>query len=169
MLTVNKLGAFTVLLADTLKRACGALSPSAAALLLTLYYSRSATATTLGKVAGISQPTAVRVLDGLIRQGFVKRQVRTGRATFMRLTPLGRKSARLLQNARLIAMSDVLNVLRPKEQAIFERVLDRILADATTSPALARTICRLCDHSVCHGPRCPIGTRARKIEQGVDI
>jgi DNA-binding MarR family transcriptional regulator len=72
VLSANKLGAFAVLLADTLESAYGGLSPSAASLLLTLYYTRNATATALAKVAGISQPTAERVLDGLVRQGFIE-------------------------------------------------------------------------------------------------
>lgn len=163
MLAGNKLGAFAVLLGDTLKRACGALSPSAAALLLTLSYRRSATATALAKVAGISQPTAVRVLDGLIRQGFIERQSHVGRATLLRVTRAGRRGARLLQSARLRAMGDVLASLHRKEQATFERMLDTMLAAATTSRSVACTICRLCDHSLCDGPRCPIGTRASEI------
>lgn len=164
MLRANKLGAFAVLLADTLENAYGSLSPSAASLLLTLFYGRDATATALAKVAGVSQPTAVRVLDGLVRQGFIERKNRTGRTTLLCVTRAGRERARLLQAARLGAMETILSGLNARERATFERMLDTILGAATTSRALARTICRLCDHPACDGPLCPVGTRASEIE-----
>jgi DNA-binding MarR family transcriptional regulator len=169
VIAANKLGAFAVLLADTLESAYGALSPSAASLLLTLYSTGNATATALAKVAGISQPTAVRVLDGLVRQGFIERKSHTGRTTLLRMTRAGRARAVSLQAARLGAMKKILSGLNTQERATFERFLDKILVAATTSRAFARTVCRLCDHRACDGPLCPIGTRASEIEQSVDI
>jgi DNA-binding MarR family transcriptional regulator len=167
MLLPNKLGAFAVLLADNLESAHGVLSPSAASLLLTLYYTRNATATALAKVAGISQPTAVRVLDGLVRQGLIERRSHTGRTTLLRVTRAGRQRAVSLQAARLRAMEKSLSGLKTQERAMFERILDTILVAATTSRAFARTVCRLCDHAACEGPLCPIGSRASEIEQSV--
>ena len=169
MLVANKIGAFGVLLSDALENVTGDLSPSAAALLLTLYYRRGLTVTTLAKVVGVAQPTAVRVLDGLVRQGFVERKGRTGRTTVLLVTRAGRKRARSLQRARLSAMDDVLTALPAQERAAFERALDTILAATTTSRAFARKTCRLCDHSVCEGLLCPIGTRATEIERTLEI
>src|SRR6516225_8677952 len=111
MLAQNKLGAFGLLLSDTLEKAMDDLSPSAAALLLTLFHEPNTTATEAAKIVGISQPTAVRVLDGLVRQGFVTRGARAGRTTVLRITPTGRQRARLLQADRLKAMSDVMRIL----------------------------------------------------------
>ena len=165
MLGSNKLGAFGLLLSDTLEKACGELSSSAAALLLTLYYSRVSTVTALAQIVGISQPTAVRVLDGLVRQGFVERKARTGRTTLVHVTRAGARRASLLQAARLEAMNEILGGLHVEERATFEKMLNKVLASATTSRALARTICRLCDHSTCSGPLCPIGARATEIER----
>lgn len=169
MLLANKLGAFTVLLADSLERACGELSSSAAALLLTLYYNRNTTATTLAKVACITQPTAARVLDGLVRRGLIERENRTGRTTLLRVTRTGEKKARALEAARLQAMNEVLSGLRERERTSLRQVLDTILASATTSRAQARTICRLCNHGLCHGRLCPVGTRASEIESHSEI
>jgi DNA-binding MarR family transcriptional regulator len=165
----NKLGAFTVFLADSLERACGELSSSAAALLLTLYYNRSTTATILAKVARITQPTAVRVLDGLVRRGLIERKNRTGRTTLLGVTRAGERKARSLQAARLQAMNEVLRGLSARERTSLEQVLDTILVSATTSRTEARTICRLCDHGLCHGQLCPVGTRAREIERNPEI
>ena len=167
MLAQNKLGAFGLLLSDTLEKAMDDLSPSAAALLLTLFHEPNTTATEAAKIVGISQPTAVRVLDGLVRQGFVTRGARAGRTTVLRITPTGRQRARLLQADRLKAMSDVMRILSQRERATFERSLDKLLAAATGSRAFARTACRLCNHQICRGPFCPIGTRAREIERDV--
>jgi DNA-binding MarR family transcriptional regulator len=161
----NKLGAFGMLLSDSLARVSDNLSPTAAALLLTLFYGLACTATELATIVGVSQPTAVRVLDGLARRRLIERGGRAGRTTLLRVTPAGRKRARTLQAARLSAMDDVLSALSRREQATFERALDKLLAAATNSRVFARTTCRLCDHTGCDGSLCPIGTRAAKIER----
>ncbi|MGH7125990.1 MAG: MarR family winged helix-turn-helix transcriptional regulator, partial [Stellaceae bacterium] len=164
MLLVSKLGALGVLLSDLGERAADDLSPSAAALLLTLRFRPALTATELADVAGIAQSTAVRVLDGLIRRGLAVRQKRTGRAAPVRLTSLGRRRAERLLSARLAAIGQVVSILPRDERRELERIVDKVLAEATTSRASARTTCRLCDHEACSGPRCPIGTRATEIE-----
>src|ERR1700680_4350950 len=149
MLSASKLGALGVLLSDAEERAAGDLSPSAAALLLALRYRRGATATALAGIAGIAQPTAARVLEGLIRRGLIVRQARTGRTAPLRLTHAGKRRAQALQAQRLSA-------------------LDRLLAAATTSRAFAWTTCRLCDHAACDGPLCPVGTRATELERAAE-
>jgi DNA-binding MarR family transcriptional regulator len=159
MLFANKLGAFAVLLADTLESAYGALSPSAASLLLTLYYTPNATATALAKVAGISQPTAVRVLDGLVRQGLIERKSHTGRTTLLRVTRAGRARAVSLQVGRLGAMEKILSGLNTQDRATFERILDTIRPSCVRRTTLShrrprerdRTDCR---HSNPWGPTC---------------
>jgi DNA-binding MarR family transcriptional regulator len=161
----NKLGALSVLLSDAMAGALGGLSPTAAALLLTLYYRPGLTGTELAQVAGIAQPTASRVLDGLVHHGWVQRRARTGRTMLLRLTPLGRRQAQSLQAARLRAMDGLVDGLPARDRAAFEQLVDTVLASTTTSRAQARTTCRLCDHAVCDGPLCPIGTRATELEQ----
>lgn len=164
MLSANKLGAFGVLLSDAMENALGDLSPSAAALLLTLHHRPDATATELAEIAGIAQPTAVRVLDGLVRRGFIERRARIGRTAPLNLTPPGLKRVLSLQSARLDAMNRLLSVLPEPDRAAFERMLNTVLAGAITSRSFARTTCRLCDHLLCDGPLCPIGTRAGELE-----
>jgi hypothetical protein len=44
-------------------------------------------------------------------------------------------------------------------------MLDRVLADATTSRAFARITCRLCEHDLCGPSVCPIGCRATELER----
>ncbi len=164
-MVTNKLGALGVLISDTMDEALGDVSPSAAALLLTLFYREGITVTRLAEVADIAQPTAVRVLDGLASRGWVERQARTGRTTPLRLTAAGKAEAQRLQAARLAAMERLLSVLPERDRAGFESALDIILAGATISRASARTICRLCDHPSCMEPDCPVGNRATEIER----
>src|SRR5580693_9506606 len=128
MLCENKLGVLGLLLSDALEETQFALSRSAAALLLTLFYGQHKTATDLAKVLGVSQPTVTRVLDGLVRQGFVERKGRAGRISLLRLTPAGLRKARLLQDARLNAMKNLLGVLSRRERVAFEHTLDKMLA-----------------------------------------
>jgi DNA-binding MarR family transcriptional regulator len=169
MITANKLGALGLLLTDAMGEALGDLSPSAAALLLTLLYHGDMPTTALAGIAGISQPTAVRVADGLVRRGLVQRQDRTGRTAPLRLTRAGARQAEALQRARLKAMTRLLAGLSATERAAFERTLDKLLAAGTLSRGFARTTCRLCDHGSCDGPLCPVGSRATELERAAAI
>lgn len=165
MLCANKLGALGVVVADATVAAFGELSVSAAALLLTLLRYPGLSASGLAAIADIAQPTAVRVVDGLVRRGLVARLARQGRTAPLRLTAAGRRRAQALQTARLAAMQRLLDGLPAADRAGFERGLDHLLAGATTSRAFARTACRLCDHPRCMGPHCPIGSRANQLER----
>jgi DNA-binding MarR family transcriptional regulator len=165
VLMANKIGAFAVLLSDAMARAMDGLSPSAAALLLTLRYQRETTATKLAAIVGIAQPTAVRVTDGLIRRNLVERRERAGRTAPLRLTRGGVRRAESLQRARLGELKGVLAALTTRERAAFETALDKMLAEAARSRAVARRACRLCDHDLCRGALCPVGSRATAIEQ----
>src|SRR5260370_3486926 len=164
MLGSNKLGAFGVLIADAIEGALDGVSPSAAALLLNLHYRPSMTITQLAEVAGIAQPTAVRVVSGLARRGWLERRSRIGRTTPLLLTSAGKKQARSLQAARLGAMDRLLAALPDQRRIAFVRSLDTILAAATISRAFARTICRLGEHAASGGPLCPNGPQANELE-----
>lgn len=167
MLIANKTGALGLLFFDRLEAAFGDLSPSAAAFLLTALYRPGSTTTEIAAVAGVSQPTGVRVLAGLRARGYVQPAVRDGRTAPILLTEAGRARASALQAARLTAMSDLLGALTPVELAQFEALADKLLAEATVSRAFARTTCRLCDHPNCLEPECPLGTRASALERCV--
>lgn len=165
MLEANKLGALAVLLSDALEDSFGDLSPSAAALLSTLEHFNGSTASELAAVAGIAQPTATRVLDGLERQGLVRRGAKTGRQTPLHLTANGRRRSTRLKKARDDAMARLLDFVPEDRRNMFLTVVDGMLTGATTSRRFARTTCRHCDHGICTGPACPIGSRATEIEQ----
>jgi DNA-binding MarR family transcriptional regulator len=162
----NKLGALGALIAERTDRALHDMSPSAAAALSTLHFRPGLTTTQLSKVIAVTQPTAVRLLDGLQRRGFVERGPQTGRFTPLSLTAAGRAEVVRLQRERIAAIGSLLADLEPDDLRRFEMTLDRVLAGATTSRAHARTTCRLCEHDLCGPGLCPIGNRATDIERG---
>ena len=165
MLDANKVGALGVMISDRLDVALDGLSPSAAALLSMLHFKPGLTTTGLARITGVSQPTAVRLIDGLERQGFVARGKPDGRVTPLSLTTAGRTRALHLQKRRLEALDGLLAPLAAEERWLFESILDRVLAGATTSRSFARTTCRLCEHDLCRNGLCPIGNRATELER----
>ena len=164
MLDANKLGALGTLVTDCVETILDGLSPSAAAALSMLHFKPDLTATQLAAICGIRQPTMVRILDGLVAQGLVVRGAPNGRMTPLMLTPAGTARAGRLQSARMAALDKLLSVFSPEERQTFEKLVDRLVAGATTSRAFARTTCRLCAHDVCKPGLCPIGKRAGEIE-----
>ncbi|PSH55589.1 MarR family transcriptional regulator, partial [Phyllobacterium brassicacearum] len=133
-----------------------------------LHFKPGLTTTEVAEVVGVSQPAAVRLIDGLERQGLLARGNPVGRVTPLSLTEAGHAHVVLLQNQRLASLDGLLSALAPKERRQFESMLDQILAGATTSRARARTTCRLCEHDLCGHDVCPIGRRADAIEQQGD-
>lgn len=164
MIDANKLGALGAMIHDRTDAALAGLSPSAAAVLSMLHFKPGLTTTELSTVVGVTQPTAVRLLDGLERQGLIARGKQEGRVTPLSLTLAGHARVEHLQSLRLSALDDLLSPLEPDDRIKFISMLDLILASATTSRAFARTTCRLCEHNVCGPDLCPIGGRAAEIE-----
>jgi DNA-binding MarR family transcriptional regulator len=165
MLDANKLGALGTMIADRTRIALGSLSPSAAAMLSLLHFKPGLTVTRLAEIAGVSQPTAVRLVDGLEREALLTRGKPQGRVTPLLLTDAGRRRAVFLQDRRLAALDGLLSPLAPKDRQRFALMLDTILAGATASRAFAHTACRLCEHDLCEPAICPVGKRASEIEQ----
>ena len=163
-LVMNKTGALGLLLFDAIEEALDGLSPSSAAFLLTALYRPGSTTTQLAMVAGITQPTGVRLLNGLEKRGWIEPRTRDGKTSPVFLSPAGESRARRLQEARLGIMQRLLKPLSASELDAFEHAADKIMAGATRSRAFARTTCRLCDHPACNDPECPIGGRAGEIE-----
>ncbi|NLS20716.1 MarR family transcriptional regulator [Rhizobium sp. P40RR-XXII] len=166
LLNANKLGALGTLIRDRTDAALGEFSPSAASVLSMLHFKPGLTTSKLAAIIGISQPTAVRLIDGLERQALIERGLPEGRVTPLRLTEEGQAEAKALQARRLAALDGLLGSLQPDERQAFTSLLDVVLSGATTSRAFARTTCRLCEHNLCGPEICPIGCRAAAIEAG---
>jgi len=166
MLEANHLGALATLVTDRVGAAFGELSPSACAVLLTTRHWQPVTVSELAEINAISQPTATRVVDGLIRAGLLSRAPKRGRRVDLSLTGAGAERAGELEQERDRRLGDLLALLGDRDREAFSRLVARLLGAATQSRAQARTTCRYCDHETCSGPACPVGTRARAIEAG---
>ncbi|TIV98291.1 MAG: MarR family transcriptional regulator [Mesorhizobium sp.] len=164
-LDANKLGALGAMIRDRTEASLRELSPSAAAVLSMLHFKPGLTTTELAEIVGVSQPTAVRLIDGLERQALIVRGKPKGRVTPLTLTQSGHAQVRQMQALRLAMLDGLLSALQPDERQSFVSMLDKILAGATTSRAFARTTCRLCEHDLCGAEVCPIGCRAAEIEK----
>jgi DNA-binding MarR family transcriptional regulator len=166
MLDGNHLGALAVLIEDRLGRAFGDLSQSACALLLTLRHWQPLAISEIASIINVSQPTVTRVADGLVRAGLIERGPKQGRRVCLALTATGSARARRLANEREHVLAGLLETLDDRSRAELDRLVSLVLGAATGSRQEARTLCRFCDHTVCDGPKCPVGAKARAIEAG---
>ncbi|WP_411906775.1 MarR family winged helix-turn-helix transcriptional regulator [Rhizobium mayense] len=164
-LEANKLGALGAMIRERTETSLVGLSHSAAAVLSMLHFKPGLTTTELADIVGVSQPNAVRLIDGLERQALIERGKSKGRITPLMLTELGHARVKELHALRLAALDDLLSALQADERRHFASMLDTILANATTSRAFAKTTCRLCEHNLCGPEVCPIGCRATEIER----
>lgn len=166
MLGENHLGALAILIEDRLGRAFGDLSSSACAILLTLRHWQPLSVSEIAAIVAVAQPTVTRVADGLVRAGLVERGPKLGRRVCLALTAEGGNRARALAAARGHVLAELLADLDDRDRRELERLVVLLLGAATGSRAEARTTCRFCDHAICDGPHCPVGTKARAIEAG---
>lgn len=168
MMEENILGALGILIKDRLDQQMGDLSPSAAAILSMLHFKPGLTGSQLAEILAISQPTAVRVINGLEAQDLLQRCETDGKATPLMLTERGQKQATSFQASRLSSLQALMAPLSPEEKGLFADMLARIVASATTSRAFAKTTCRFCEHDLCGPEICPIGCAAGKLEAAKD-
>lgn len=165
-LLANKLGVAVTALVEQAEQAYAPLSPSVAAALLWLQQWAPCTATELAPILGLTQPTAQRIVDGLIRDGLAARLPgNLGRAVPVRLTPKGQRTAKALQERRLATYAQVLAPFGEADRKALHRLLDALLHPMVTGRRYARHVCRFCDHKLCDGPLCPVGCAATELER----
>ena len=78
--------------------------------------------------AGVASPTATRMLDGLERDGIIRREVAAHdrRCTALRLTPAGRRKARAERDRYHAKAAELFAGFDAAEREHAERVLDRL-------------------------------------------
>jgi DNA-binding MarR family transcriptional regulator len=165
MLFESKITAIATLIGDLLSQANDDVSSSAIAVLMTLMHWSPMSASELARRVGVSQPTMARVTGGLIKAGYVRQGPRIERANPLRLTAKGRHKARRLRELRANALREVFSPLSETERAELLILIDKVLYHATNSRGFAQRTCRFCDHELCIGDKCPVGTRATELEQ----
>ena len=118
----------------------------------------------LAQVVGLTQSGAVRLVDRLERDGYVRRGPGAdGRSTSVILTSSGHRAAERVEAVRLRVLEDVLDPLTVGERQTLADLIGRVLVGMIREPGATRWTCRLCDLSACGRPAgyCPIEREAR--------
>ena len=157
----NLLGAYALAVADRLRatteREVGHAGSSAAAL-VTVAHFPGRTVEFLRQAIGLSHPATVRVVDGLVEQGLVRRRLAgRGPAVALTVTAAGRRRARRILAARREVLAAALPPLSAREAEALTAVLERALAHLAGVPRT--TVCRLCDLGGCRHLDCPVVRR----------
>ncbi len=163
----NLLGALSLALTDRVAAALEAtlgIGGNAGVALLSIGARPGESIDQLSQVLGLTHSATVRVVDRLEQPGWVRRDRggggggRDGRTAALTLTATGRSAFRRLIKARKTALSQVTGVLADRENKTLRRLLTKMLASLPDDRAEARHMCRMCEHSVCVGARCPVGS-----------
>lgn len=162
-LSPNWLGALGALVAQNEADAfAGQKLQSADAALLSVFHFPGLSPTELASILAVTVSGSVRLLNSLEARGLVVRTTGAdARSRSISLTAEGERQARALREAREQALSHLLEALSASERDTFARLTSRILAHAPLAPDTARHVCRLCNHTECDGPKCPVGSRVR--------
>ncbi|QQP93827.1 MarR family transcriptional regulator (plasmid) [Skermanella sp. TT6] len=152
--TANIVGALALAVVDTLLREAQAAAPEpgpAAAAISLLAHDPGMSIDRLRRALGLSHPGAVRLVDRLVADGAVVREVsdRDRRAVALHLTEAGRRTCANIRGARLHSLTKVLDLLDADERATLGMLTEKLLRGLVGTEDQAYSVCRLCDESVC--------------------
>lgn len=141
------------------------LSSSSVSALMTLHHWGELPVTKLSAIVGLTQPATTRMLTSLKEAGLVSDGKVDGRLRPAALTQKGKRKAATLSKAREEALTSLLAPLNKSERTSMDTMLSKILSGVVDSRETARRLCRQCDHGICTGSACPIGTEATRLER----
>lgn len=168
----NVVGAAVVLLGDRLRDAVetagGHVGARPAALAALHEWADGKPIDRLAATLRLSHSRAVRVVDGLVRDGLAVRRPDPGdaRLALVELTPDGHRAGQQVMAARNRVLTEALSPLSDDERAQFARLAETLLRRGATGRRAAGAICRLCDVHACghHDGRCPSTAGANAYE-----
>lgn len=165
----NLLGALALVVTDRLEASLDdavGRSPSAATMLSALdQFLDAPRIERLAQVLGLSQSGAVRLVDRLARDGYVRRTPGAdGRSVAVQLTASGRRAARKVRERRLVLLDEVMSCLSDDDRAALASLAGQLLVSMMREPGATRWTCRLCDLEACGRPvgLCPLEQEARR-------
>lgn len=159
--TANIVGALALAISDTLLRGAQAAAPEpgpAAAAISLLAHDPGMSIDRLRRALGLSHPGAVRLVDRLVANGAVIREVsdRDRRAVALVLTEAGRRTCADIRAARLDGVAKMLDLLDADERAALGTLTEKLLRGLIKGENHAYSVCRLCDESACVD--CPVSS-----------
>ncbi len=165
----NLLGALALAVADRLEETLGAAvghSQSAAAMLSALdQFLEAPSVERIAQVVGLTPSGAVRLVDRLQREGYVRRAPGPdARTVTVRLTGKGRAAARRVRERRGALLAELLAPLGDSDRRVLAELVGRLLTGMMREPGAVRWGCRLCDLAACGRPAgdCPVEREARR-------
>jgi len=175
----NLVGAWALAVADRLDAATTAAAgrggQAPAALVALHEFAGGGTIEGLSGVLGLTHSATVRLVDGLVADGYVGRGRSAGdrRAVTLALTPSGRAVARRISRARARAVEAALEGLTDAQRRSLTGLAERLTGDLAALRLDERGrgevpsggwLCRMCDFEACGRAegRCPAATRARR-------
>ena len=165
----NVLGALALVLHDRMSAAVSEAADQpengAAALSMLANFLEQPRVGLLHQALGLTPSGAVRMIDKLEADGFVRRGPGgDGRSTSVSLTAGGRRVARRVTDARLGVLDEALSVLDDEERAMLDELAGRMLVGMMRTPGATRWMCRLCNADACGHTRgsCPVANEARE-------
>ncbi len=160
----NQIAALSTMIDDALTARFDGLSPRAAAVLFSLLSRGGMGVSFLAEVVGVAQPTASRLIDGLVRQGFVTRGDKDGKAVTVSLTKTGRIKAEDLRQGRDDVVRTLCSGLSQSETEQLGSLVAKVLSKGTRDRGHARTTCRYYHHDICIRAGCPVDRKATMVE-----
>jgi len=146
------------------KRHANETSSAAAALNVIGYYEGCSNGE-LGRTIGLSHTATVRLVDKLEAAGLVVSSPAIDkRAVALRLTPLGRKRAKLASHDRFAEVERLIDVLSRDQRRQLDAIAEAMLRAMVTTAQDADRMCRLCDIVACPPNQCPVHQKALKLE-----
>lgn len=164
----NLLGAAALAISDRMDSATteiAGMTGGGAAALLTIGTRMGLTIDALSRTLALSHSGTVRLVDRLQERGWVARgRQRGGRGVHLTLSRRGSELFEELLEARRSVLNQAIAALPDGDLAAFERALVAMLESLPQDREEARNICRLCEHRICRGPACPVGTAAGRLQ-----
>jgi DNA-binding MarR family transcriptional regulator len=158
----NLLGALATGIQDAVRDALvreSGMDATAVAALLAVRERPGQSIAQLAAALSLTHSGAVRSVNRLTRRGLVARgRGQDGRSRGLVLTPAGRAATEEVLTARRRLLRGLLEDLPADQRACFAQVAERLLRQLPASRADAWRICRTCEHDVCRGPACPVGS-----------
>ena len=164
----NLLGALALEVAHAQEAAAAAVvgqAGAAPAALVVIAAAPGRTIEDLRRPLGLTQPGATRLVERLVRAGWVERGGATGRRGLqLTLTDAGRERLERMLAARRTAIAEALTPLGAEQRAQLSEILETLLAARVGDRGDLERLCRLCERPAC--ARCPVGHRLDRILAG---
>lgn len=162
----NLVGALAVGVTDRLQRgteAAAGHSGARAAALTNLAQWPGDTIEELRHMVGLTHSATVRVIDGLVADGLVKREhIGGGPAVRPRLTEAGERQARRILAVRNEVLDWLVGDLSDAELRRVTPIVEHLLERLTSDFNAGELICRLCELDACPQDRCPVASTQRQ-------